>query len=92
MKINEYDENYYDYLQGRLNKQREPWKYDGNTHYTNKPNQDTQIEDQDWIISKYIAGDITYEQAQKMIANYSSSEEELKYWLIELIHARNENG
>lgn len=88
MKINEYNDEYYNELQARLNKKRDPWRYDGSTHYTNKPDQDTEIEKQDWIISKFIVGDIPYEDAQKKVVSFSKDHTEAMFWLAELVKAR----
>ena len=82
MKLDEvFDGNYYDFLQdeGQRKHVHDPIE--------DAPPNDTETSIQDFIVSKYEAGEITYDEAKKEIAASTPNSFEEKFWRMELAAA-----
>lgn len=82
MKLNEvFDPKFYDYLQDKMRRgQHDPFEDD--------PTTDTKMEMNDFIVSKFEAGKISFKKAQKELKKASTSEIEFNFWMMELESAR----
>jgi len=80
MKIDEvFDEDYYDFLQDEMRRK----KFDPDEDLRD----DTETEIQDFIISNFEAGNVSYEEAKKMLQAASSTPLEYQFWRMELAAA-----
>ncbi len=81
MKLDEvFDENYYDFLQDELRrKEHDPYEDD--------PAEDTETSMEDFIIAKFEAGEITYDEAKTELRKRIDNDVEYKFWTMELAMA-----
>lgn len=80
MKLNEiFDAAYYDEIQNQIARR----KMDDD-----EVTQDTETPMQDFVISAYEVGQISFEEAEKRIKQISNSAIEKEFWMMELISAR----
>ncbi len=81
MKIKDvFNPDYYDILQDEMRRK----KYD---RYEDGPPNDTETEMQDFIISKFETGKISFKDAKKELKKHTSSELEYQFWRMELVMA-----
>lgn len=82
MKLNEiFDPNYYDYVQDEMQRrQHDPFEDD--------PQTDTEMSMQDFIVSRFEAGDVSYEEARDKLKKITSSPMEFEFWMMELVSAQ----
>jgi hypothetical protein len=83
MKLNEiFDDRYYDEIQMDLKRRREP----NDTPSWHEPAHDTETSMQDFIISQFEAGDLTYEQALQKLKEVTPKDQ-MFFWKHELAMA-----
>lgn len=81
MKLNEiFDSNYYDFLQDEMRRKN----YDP---YEDDPHEDTETSMEDFIVAKFEAGKISYEEAKKELRKRINNDLEYKFWTMELAMA-----
>lgn len=86
MKLNEikdesvFDSNYYDYLQDEMKRKA----YDP---FEDKPQTDTDTDIQDFVVSSFEVGKLSYEEAKNRLKQVCSTPYELKFWTMELAMA-----
>ena len=84
MKLDEvfdvFDSDYYDFLQDEMRRK----KYDSDE---DRPITDTETDIQDFIISNFEAGNVSFEEAKKMLQAASSTPLEYQFWRMELVMA-----
>ncbi len=74
-----FDPNYYDFLQDEMRRK----KFDPDEDLRN----DTETDIQDFIISNFEAGNVSFEEAKKMLQAASSTPLEYQFWRMELVTA-----
>ena len=82
MKLNEiFDPNFYDHLQDKMQRSKhDPFEDD--------PITDTKMDMNDFIVSKFEAGKISFRKARKELKKASTTKMEFEFWMMELISAR----
>ncbi len=83
MKLDEifdvFDSDYYDFLQDEMKRK----KYDPDED----PITDTETDIQDFVISNFEAGNVSFEEAKAMLRDASSTPLEYQFWRMELVMA-----
>lgn len=92
MQINEYDDQYYDAIQGILDYHKDQARPPERDHYSVDKNTDTEMEIGDWIISKYEAGEISFKEAEQELIKKIGVNRQLQFWLYELMAAQDMIG
>ena len=81
MKLSEvFDPNFYDFIQDDMRRKLYDRDEDG-------PTTDTEIDMQEFIISKFESGAISFDDAKKELHKHTTTELEYQFWRMELVVA-----